>query len=143
MILVVDASVTVKWYIDEPHSSDASALLAGLDILTAPDFMLLELANVLWKKQRLGELNQADVQLVLDDVQGNIESMIPHLPLVGRAVEIACALQHPVYDCLYLACAEAMEGVFVTADQRLLRQVEGSAFTPFVAPLGGPSSSIH
>ena len=45
-------------------------------------------------------------------------------------------LDHPVYDCLYLACAVHLGGVLITADDRFVRTVADSAYARFVRPLG-------
>jgi len=45
------------------------------------------------------------------------------------------ALPHPVYDCLYIACAEANDGVVVTADMRLCQAVRQTAFAGLVRHL--------
>ena len=42
--------------------------------------------------------------------------------LIGRAAQIAVVIDHPVYDCLYLACAEVMASVIITADQKLVNR---------------------
>ena len=44
-------------------------------------------------------------------------------PLVPRAMDLARRLDHPVYDCVYLALAEREHAALVTADQRLLRRL--------------------
>src|SRR6266404_5666664 len=50
---VIDASVALKWVIEEDGSEAATALLVG-DVLAAPDFVVIECANVLWAKTRRG-----------------------------------------------------------------------------------------
>ena len=45
---------------------------------------------------------------------------------VTRAVQISGELDHPVYDCLYLACAEATGSTVVTADRRLANKAASS-----------------
>jgi predicted nucleic acid-binding protein len=47
----------------------------------------------------------------------------PTGPLLPRAMEVARRLDHPVYDCVYLALAEREHAAFVTADHRLLRRL--------------------
>ena len=42
------------------------------------------------------------------------------VPLAARALDFAMALQHPIYDCYYLALAERENTVLVTADVRLV-----------------------
>ena len=56
MKLTVDASVVVKWYVSEAHSEESRALLGHRLERYAPDFVLVELSNVFWKKARLGEI---------------------------------------------------------------------------------------
>jgi predicted nucleic acid-binding protein len=47
MILVVDASVAVKWYLSEDHTDAAEKLLDGGFDLHAPELIFTELGNVL------------------------------------------------------------------------------------------------
>jgi predicted nucleic acid-binding protein len=63
--VVVDASVAIKWFLPEPLSNEAERLLDGGDALFAPDFLLIEFGNVIWKKARLGELARADADAAL------------------------------------------------------------------------------
>jgi len=46
---VADASVVIKWYVPEPGSAKVPALLGGGNVLIAPDLLVPELANILWK----------------------------------------------------------------------------------------------
>jgi len=50
--LVIDASVACKWFIAEPQSDSAEALLAGGEVLIAPDLIVPEVCNVAWLKLR-------------------------------------------------------------------------------------------
>ena len=54
MRLVVDASVALKWFLDEPDSGLARGLITGGDELVAPGFLLLEAGNSLWLAQGRG-----------------------------------------------------------------------------------------
>ncbi len=51
---------------------------------------------------------------------------MPGLRLAARSLALAADLDHPVYDCLYLALAELREASLVTADQRLLARLAGT-----------------
>ena len=57
MKLVVDASVAVKWLITEEWTEESRRLLAASIDRHAPDLILAETANVLWKKARRGEID--------------------------------------------------------------------------------------
>jgi predicted nucleic acid-binding protein len=54
--LVIDASVAIKWFAPELLSAEAERLLDVDDALFAPDLLLVERGNIIWKKVRLGEL---------------------------------------------------------------------------------------
>lgn len=135
MTLVVDASVAFKWLVEEAGSAEAEALLARGDSLVAPDLVLVEVANALWCKVGRGEVSGEQAVLALDRLGVFFDALIPDQRLAPRALDIAFRLRHPVYDCLYLACAEAADGVLATADRRLGEAVAGTAFAGSVHAL--------
>jgi predicted nucleic acid-binding protein len=51
--------------------------------------------------------------------------------LAQQALELARTLDHPTYDCLYVALALREEATLVTADRRLLRTL-GPAFNQII-----------
>ncbi len=118
MTLVVDASVAVKWLVDETDHLSARALLAGGEDLLAPDFVLVEVGNVLWKKLRRGEVAEPQAVAGLATLPRLYDRLLPADLLIAHALGLAMELQHPVYDCLYLACAESAGARLVTADAR-------------------------
>lgn len=135
MILVVDASVAVKWFVPEPLHRPALSLLDKPELLHAPDLLLAELANVLWKKVLRGEVLRAQAERVVADFGREVPTLHTLGSFSQRALELALALGHPVYDCLYLACAEALDGALVTADERLLRIARAGGLGGRVQPL--------
>jgi predicted nucleic acid-binding protein len=50
---VVDASIVIKWFVDEVHSEAARSLQEDQYELSAPDLLWPECGNILWKKVRL------------------------------------------------------------------------------------------
>ena len=120
MRLVVDASVTVKWLITEPDSVIARELAASGADLHAPRLMASEVANALWRKARVGEIERGDAGAML--------AWVPEMPVLwsadetvsADAVRLALALDHPVYDCVYLALAHRIGAMVVTADRRFV-----------------------
>ena len=119
MKLIVDASVAVKWLFTEEGTVESRQLLAHRIVLYAPDFILTEVANVIWKKAHRKEI--ADPQPYLEELARLPDAVVlcPSADLVAHAAAIALEIGHPVYDCLYLACAEVERSPLITADGRL------------------------
>lgn len=134
MIRVVDASVVVKWFVDEPGSTEARALIARGDVLLAPSLVLAEVANTAWKLQRRGAITAEHATLLVDAVPRVLSHVVPMEDLSG-ALAVALELDHAVYDAVYVALAEAEGAKLVTADTRLLSAVRGSRWQGSVEPL--------
>lgn len=120
-VWVVDASIALKWAFTEDGSAEANRLL--LQTLIAPDLIVAECANAVWKKVRRSEISQADAEIAV-----RLLSIAPveHRPtrhLFEATTRMAIEIQHPAYDCLYLALAEAEQCRFVTADAALVRKL--------------------
>ena len=131
--LVIDASVAIKWVVDEPGT--AEALRLRRHHLSAPELLVPECANILWKKVRLGELTEVEALLSARLLARADVELEPMRPLLERATELAIALDHPAYDCVYLALAEQLSRDLVTADERLCRKPLPAAYTQRVVPL--------
>lgn len=120
---VLDSCVAVKWYVAETDSEIASSLIGGAWI--APDLILAEVANALFKKAKAGEIPRSQTIGPLPHLCAAI-TMVSTRPLVERALTLALSLEHPVYDCCFLLLAERMEARLVTCDERLHRRCQAS-----------------
>lgn len=119
MRITVDASVAVKWFVSEEGRREALRLTAARIERHAPDLMLPECANAIWKKHRRGEI--APAQPFIDQIGRLSEAVALHpaAVLVRDAAEIALEAGHSVYDCFYIACAKLTDSTLVTSDRRL------------------------
>jgi predicted nucleic acid-binding protein len=117
--LVIDASVAVLWTLQQ-QSSDRAAALSHEAGLTAPSIIVAEIGNAIWKAVRRGDLPRADAAMGVEIALGPLDLLISAEELRLRALEIAIELDHPIYDCFYLALAERERCPLVTADKRLL-----------------------
>jgi predicted nucleic acid-binding protein len=134
-VTLVDASVAFKWFVPEHGTAQAQELLAASADVVAPELVLAEVGNALWKAHRRGWQPADDVATAIRDLRSSFTQLLRLDPLVERASEIARKLDHPIYDCFYLACAEHVGEPLVTADQRLIGVSARSEFAPLVRPL--------
>jgi predicted nucleic acid-binding protein len=131
---VIDASVAIKWVIDEAGTTAALSLRGHR--LLAPDLLNAECANILWKKVRRKELSEDEALLAARLLARSDVQFAPMRGLLEPATRLAIALGHPAYDCVYLALAEARGCDFVTADASLCRKALSAALTSKVIALG-------
>lgn len=128
MIVVVDASVATKWFFAEVDDVSARKILTSENILIAPDLIVAEVCNAARKKFHRAESNAQRALEIATGLPQMFRELVPARALAPRAMEIAMNLQHPVYDCFYLALAEFSNTAVVTADAHLLRVTKRAGF---------------
>jgi predicted nucleic acid-binding protein len=137
MKCVVDSSVALKWVLPEIDTPKAIGLRDdfrnGIYELLAPDVFAIEIAHALARAERRKIINPPEGTQKLVDVLGTLPRLHSYLPLLARAFEIATAARHGVYDCLYIALAEQETCDFITADDRLVKNLQ--AQFPFIRSL--------
>ncbi|MCC7346609.1 MAG: type II toxin-antitoxin system VapC family toxin [Variibacter sp.] len=124
MSLIVDASIAVKWFADEVGSAEARALGTSGDALVAPDLVIAELGSALWKKCRLGAIARMQAMRAMEQAPEHFDALFEQAELRSQALELALDLNHPIYDCFYLALALRENAPVVTADARLRAAAE-------------------
>jgi predicted nucleic acid-binding protein len=117
--VVVDASVAVKWFIAEDRAAEALALRDLDEELIAPESTLFEVFHALWEKAREGRIPRARLPELAAAVPRPYSRLVEIAALYQPAARLALRLDHPVYDCLYLALAERERATLVTADEPL------------------------
>jgi predicted nucleic acid-binding protein len=134
--LVVDASVALKWFLpDEPNAERAIGLIRAGTVLIAPDIIIAEVCNGAWRSARLGRLSRAQADEIAIVVPRFFETLVSAAELAPRAVALAGELDHPVYDCLYLALAETARTRVITADLRFLERLRTTPWGASVSNL--------
>ena len=136
MSLVIDASVACKWFFEEPLSTEARALAETGEAFSAPDTILVECANAAWRRVSSETVPLAQARAFLSSLPQWFVFLVPSARLHTRAFEMACALDHPVYDCQYLALAEDEGTRMVTADRAFAGKVRRSPWSDRVQILG-------
>jgi predicted nucleic acid-binding protein len=125
-LIVLDASVAVKWFLPEKVETLATEALALLDRcgkneiqIIVPDLFWVEFASVLWKAIRRDNFPKASADAALASLKRFDFRTVPSLKLLDNAFEIATAYGRTVYDSLYVALAVQTNSQLITADERL------------------------
>ena len=130
MKYVLDSSVALKWVLSEAGSARAIRLRDeyknGIHELLAPDIFTSEIANALASAERQGRIKTGESAIFLHDILRAAPALHPTPPLLLRAMAVAIATRHAVYDCIYLALAEAQGCKLVTADDQFARGLRAS-----------------
>jgi predicted nucleic acid-binding protein len=111
-----------------PNASRAPAILQDGVTLIAPDFLIAEVCNAAWRSTRLGRISQAQLGEIAANLPRFFDALVSATVLAPHALAIAGQLDHPVYDCLYLALAEAEQADLLTADTRLVGKVRATSW---------------
>jgi predicted nucleic acid-binding protein len=137
MKYVLDSSVALKWVLPEADSAKAIRLrdeyIKGLHELIAPDIFPSEIANGLASAERQRRIHPGESAIFLNDILSAAPVLHHSAPSLVRSMEIAISTKQAVYDCLYLALAEAEGCEMVTADDQLARSLRASY--PFIVSL--------
>jgi predicted nucleic acid-binding protein len=94
----------------------------------APELLVAEVANGLWRMVRMGRLAPAAPVAALRRLPRYVDRLAALAPLAPRAAEIAVALEHPACDAFHVAFAEAGSTQVITADRKLVAAVAATAW---------------
>jgi predicted nucleic acid-binding protein len=132
LTLVVDASVALKWVLDEEGTDEALGLLGRT--LVAPALLQAEAGNSLTKRVRGRELRAEQAVRAFDKLM-TLVRLVPFSGLGSEAFQLSIALNHSIYDCYYLAAARK-HGRLVTADAVFVAKVRVTEWAKLVYLLG-------
>jgi hypothetical protein len=136
-MIVVDASVAVKWFVPEHGSGEAERLLTGSEKLFAPDLIRLEVAAGLTRKVRQGEAQEEEIRRHCTNwprmLAGGVVTLSAAEQDYALAIDLSLQLKHPFQDCLYLALAERLRAPLITADPKFIERA--AVLYPSVTPL--------
>ena len=127
--MIIDTNVLFQFYFGEDtvHTLD----VLGLDI-EAPDILKIEFINVLRKAHYLNHVPIDTIDKVYVDAIGLIKVFYHHNDILEEAKDISFALNHPIYDCLFLALASKLDQPFVSSDKRLLLKANNLGIKTFL-----------
>jgi len=139
-VMVLDASVAVRWVVQEASSDEAAALLEQDFAWITPRLLLTEAASALRRKVVDEDLAPAaagqSLDALLQAVADGVIRLMDDERVIGPALLLAVTLQHKVPDCLYLALAEREGAGIATADDRLARLARSRGVRVLKVPHG-------
>ncbi len=129
MIYVVDASVGVKWFIEEDYSEKADKLLEdfsnGYVDLVAPKSFIQEFCNAIRKYVVRGYLKPELANKYIEEASEiPIEYIDTDWNIVKKAYKKALKLSITTYDAIYIVIAEKLNATIITADNKLFNQLK-------------------
>jgi predicted nucleic acid-binding protein len=134
-MIVVDASVAVKWFLNEQNSRQALGLFQQPYKLVAPPLIRLEVLAAIAKRVRMGQLAAQDAA---DQMERWRSTLLDRAVFVVDAddqyhEEAALSLQerHSIYDCVYLVLAKRLRVPLATADERLTELAQAIGIETF------------
>lgn len=134
-ILVIDASVAAKWFVDEPDADAARSVLLDLrdrpDWFSVPELFFVEMLSVLSK------MTESEEQLkkllgILEDL-GLARLGLGHETL-ARAAELAYSWGLSACDAVYAATADMLGGLWLTADARAHEKIASLGISRLLSP---------
>lgn len=136
-MVVVDASVASKWYLNETGSEQAKAAYQQLENFFAPPLVITEVLASLTKAGRTGRLDDDFVQSLctswLDELNAKIVTVVADDDDRETAVTTAIKQRHSYQDCLYIALSLRLGIPLLTADKKQLEAARAVGAT--VCPL--------
>jgi len=137
MKCVVDANIGIKLFLNYEEDSELVADLFSDQLhgpvaerIAVPGFFYIECASILRKAVRTGQYTAIEARQDLADLAAMGLYTTPISSLAGESFEIASVYGASVYDACYVALSDRLGVPLITADERLINCLSGSAYTP-------------
>ena len=132
---VVDASVVIKWHVDEVDAEAAEAVRRSAASVAVPELLFAETSSSVWKLVRRGLLSADEGEKIIESIVAGPFVVYSNRLLAKDALRIAIARDITPYDASYIALAISTRAEYVTADRKLFNKVHGSPFGEHVTLL--------
>ena len=119
MKIVLDASAALEIAGGRPQAERFAGLIVEAEIVLAPELLLVESGNALWKLWRFSTLNMAEIPPLLFDIQEMVDEWYPLIEIYNPATVLAVTQGVTVYDACYLYLAGSQEASLLTLDKKM------------------------
>ncbi|MCB0559460.1 MAG: type II toxin-antitoxin system VapC family toxin [Lewinellaceae bacterium] len=124
MKIILDVSAAFAVVTGAPGDRQFLPSLESAAQVSAPDLFYSEATNAAWKFHHIEGVAPDESLKLAEKVIGLVDIFFPTGPLWRAALELACRLEHPAYDCYYLVLAQQLEATLLTSDKRLVRKAK-------------------
>jgi len=126
--LVVDSSISLKWWLDDEEFTEEARLLLKKIIdgeieLIIPELWYYEVANGITTAVRRKRITEEDGMMFVEELQSIPASLCEIIPNIKKTYQDAVKYQHAIYDMAYLTVAELENIQFITGDEKLINTV--------------------
>jgi predicted nucleic acid-binding protein len=122
--LVLDASAAVEVALNRTKAVQCGRFLEEAGEVLAPDLLVSELVNTIWKYHQFESLSLSVCDRALELGLSLVDSLIPGMELYREAFLLARATRRPAYDMFYLALARREDAALLTMDAALKKEAE-------------------
>jgi predicted nucleic acid-binding protein len=125
--LVLDASAAIEIVLNRAKASQFARVVEEADEVLAPELLVPEVVNVIWKYHQFESLDLDTCDRALEEGLGLIDTLAPCRELYREAFLLARTTRRPAYDMFYLALARREDAAFLTLDVALRKEAARQA----------------
>ena len=123
MKVVLDANAAIEVALEGKAARELSAVLAKSDEVIAPELLVPEVVNAIWKYHQFAEFDLDKCEKTLDLAVALVDRLISHREIYRDAFALSRAQKtRAAYDMFYLALALRENAVLLTLDGTLKKE---------------------
>lgn len=125
MRVVLDASAAVEVALEGKAARELSGMLAESEEVIAPELLVPEIVNAIWKYHQFGEFELSRCEKALELAVGLVDRLVSHREVYREAFALSRAQKsRAAYDMFYLALALREDAVLLTLDGTLKKEAK-------------------
>jgi len=123
--VVLDANAAVEVALEGKAAGPLSATLSQSEEVIAPELLVPEVVNAVWKYHQFAEFDLGKCEKILELAVGLVDRLISHREIYREAFALSRAQKtHAAYDMFYLALALREDAVLLTLDGTLKKEAK-------------------
>ncbi len=119
MIIIMDASAIVEIVLKRENAERYSEYIEKADWTIAPDIIISELSNVMWKYNKLASMEHSECVRNVEEGVLLIDDYIDSKDIWKEALAEGIKYNHSIYDMMYLITARRNDGMVLTCDKKM------------------------